>query len=142
MVGFLYLPFWNCHKFQLLNPPEASESVSPLVNKTLEGGVNDSVTHGRSFLVAFPRLSGEPALLLHYLVHQLVINNCSISCASVTDMFILPFKYDSVSFSLRNGGVALSHFHIPNPTAFICTSNTRRSSQITVIDRCTVRGSS
>ena len=39
------LPFWDCNKLQLLNPPESSESVSPLVDKTLEGGVDDLVTH-------------------------------------------------------------------------------------------------
>ena len=67
------LPFWNGHKLQLLNPPESSEGVSALVDKTLEGGVDDCVAHGRSFFVAFPPSSARPPL------HLLPYRSCSLS---------------------------------------------------------------
>ena len=81
-----YLPFWNCHKLQLLYPPESSEGVSPLVHKALEGRVKDSVSHGRSFLVAFPPLSGTPIHLPPYprFLSQLAIKNSSVSCTETS----------------------------------------------------------
>ena len=81
-----YLPFWNCHKLQFLYPPECSEGVSPLVHKALEGRVKDSVSHGRSFLVAFPPLSGTPVHLPPYLrcLSQLAIKNSSVSCTETS----------------------------------------------------------
>ena len=81
-----YLPFWNCHKLQFLYPPESSEGVSPLVHKALEGRVNDSVTHGKSFFVASPTLSGTPVHLPPYLryLSQLAIKNSSISCTETS----------------------------------------------------------
>merc|ERR1712032_459931 len=57
LIELTLLTFWNCHKLQLLYPPESSEGVSPLVHKALEGRVKDSVSHSKSFLVAFPPLS-------------------------------------------------------------------------------------
>ena len=81
-----YLPFWNCHKLQFLYPPESSEGVSPLVHKALEGRVNDSVTHGKSFFVASPTLSGTPVHLPPYLryLSQLAIKNSSVSCTETS----------------------------------------------------------